>query len=145
MSRFAFRLRALLSLRCSERDARRAELAAALARAGELAERRRDVEAEIERHRQAMSFGTAPGRLDLTMLRSARTYGAALRARLEAIAHNQLEAGAEVSHCQEALVPAEAEVRALEKLRERQDNAFRADEARREVRLSDEAAGRTVR
>jgi flagellar export protein FliJ len=145
MTQFTFRLRALLLLRCAERDARRAGLAAALARAGHLADRRLSLEIEMQLHRQQITSDRVSGQIDLALLRSDETYQAALSAQIESISELERSAVAEAERCQDALTPAEAEVRVLEKLRERQHEVARAEQARRQERQNEEWAARASR
>jgi flagellar export protein FliJ len=142
MAKFSFRLRALLSVRCTERDARRAELAAALAEERQWAERRRGVEGELNRQLARTAVAAGPGIVDLGMLRTAKVYEAALRAELTSFLESETAAAREVSRCQDVLAAADGEVRALEKLRERQQGAFCLDTARADLRASDELAAR---
>jgi flagellar FliJ protein len=145
MAQFEFRLKTLLSLRCAERDERRAELAGGQALKRQLVERRRRVEDQLEGHLETARAGAAPGVIELKNLRSAHQYEAALRALLASLAESETAADAEVGRCQDALAAAEGEVGVLEKLRERQHDAFRYEQARLDARRADELAARAHR
>ena len=142
MPHFEFRLKTLLALRHNERDQRRAQLAAAFDVERQIAERRRSLEAELERQRRWVRAGTSPGTIAVEKLRTAGQYETSLRAQLEQAVANHQTAAAEVGHGQQALAAAEGEVRMLEKLRERQHDEFRRAQALAEVKqLDDVAAG----
>lgn len=142
MAEYTFRLKTVLSLRQAEREQRRAELHAALDDERQLAEQRQGIDAELDRHLRWKSAGAAPGPLDLEKLKSAGQYEAALRAQLAALAETHRAASAETGRCRDALAAADGEVRVLEKLRERQQTSFLAEQARREARHGGEPAGR---
>jgi flagellar export protein FliJ len=142
MARFDFRLQILLTLRHHERANRRAELAAAVACENEIDERRRFVDAELEGQRQYVRAGTAPGRITLENLQSAAAYERALRDQLAQVVASHEAAAVRVAQAQQALAEAESEVRALEKLRERQFGEFALDQSRLEARRLDEVGAR---
>ncbi len=142
MPHFEFRLKTLLALRHNEREGRRAQLAAAFGVELQIAQRRRSLEAEVERQRQWVRAGTSSGTIAVAELRSAGPYEAALRAQLAEVVANYETAAAEVARCQEALAAAEGEVRMLEKLRERQHDKFLREEALAEVKRLDEITTR---
>jgi len=127
MARVEFRLKTLLTLRQGERERCRAELAAAYELARQWAERRRSLEAQLEQQRGWVRAGTAPGTIAVEQLRNARGYEAALRAQRAQVVASQQSAAAEIGRCQHAVASADSDVRALEKLRERQS----ADSCRR--------------
>lgn len=142
MARFEFRLKTLLTLRQGERERCRAELAAAYALARQVDERRRALEAQLEQQREWVRAGTAPGTIAVEKLRDAQAYEAALRAdRAEVVANHQ-SAAAEVGRCQQAVAAAESDVRALEKLRERQLEEYLRRQALVENQQSDELRAR---
>lgn len=142
MARFDFRLQTLLTLRNHERARRRAELAAALAQENEINERRRLLEIELAGQRQYVRAGTALGRIALENLQSAAAYERVLRDQMAQVAASHEAAAGRAIQAQQALTEAESEVRALEKLRERQFGEFTLDRARREACRLDEAGAR---
>ncbi|MEX0675759.1 MAG: flagellar FliJ family protein [Pirellulales bacterium] len=145
MSPFKFRLTTLLTLRNAERERCRAELAAACALERQLAERRRSLEAQLERHRQWVRAGTSPGTIAVEKLKSAGQYERALRAQLAEVVADHETGAAEVGCRQQAAARAESEVRVLEKLREREIDEFKRAQALVEVKQVDEVAARTHR
>jgi flagellar export protein FliJ len=142
MARFDFRLRALLTLRRARRDACRAELAAALAAERQLAERRQALAAELEGAQNHVRAGTLPGPVSVEALQHAAQYHAALRHSLDQVSRRQLAAARQVDGCRQTVAAADAEVRAIEKLRDRRLDEFHRDEARRDTATADEVARR---
>ncbi len=142
MTRFTFRLESLLSLRRGERDACRAELAAALAEQREVANRRQALAAEFERQQDWQRTVAMSGPIDLNRLRDGQSYEAALRGQSTQLGESEQLAAARVDSGREALATAEREVRVLEKLRERRRLEHDREQSRRAQRHFDETASR---
>jgi flagellar export protein FliJ len=81
----------------------------------------------------------------LQKLRGASSYETVLRAELAALVENEQLAQAEVARCQQALLEAQRDLEALDKLRDRRSAEFHAEAARRETRQFDEVAARRQR
>jgi len=140
MTKFHFRLATLLRLGESVRDERRGQLAEAY-RADELLEQRQDtLTQELEAIRASSREDMAPGPVDLDRIVEAQRYELALRAQQRHFAQQREVVGAEIERRREALLAANREVRVLEKLRGRQEERHRQDEARRAARQLDEIA-----
>ncbi len=140
MAKFQFRLATLLRLGESVRDERRGQLAEAY-RADELLEQRQSMVAgELDSLRTACRSAVTPGSVDLDRIVESQRYELALRARQKHLMHQRKAVESEIERRREALLAANREVRVLEKLRERQEERHRHEEARRDIRQLDEAA-----
>ncbi len=145
MPKFHFRLATLLRLNESVRDERRSQLAEAF-RADELLEQREGMVAdEIAATRSAGRKAVTPGTVDLDRIVEAQRYEMALRAQQKLLGQQRKAVGGEIERRREAVLAANREVRALEKLRERHKQRYQQDEARRATRELDEVALRTTR
>jgi flagellar export protein FliJ len=145
MPKFHFRLATLLRLHESARDERRARLAEAF-RADELLEQREGMVAdEIAATRNAGRKAVTPGTVDLDRIVEAQRYEMALRAQKNLLGQQRKAVGGEIERRREAVLAANREVRALEKLRERHKQRYQQDETRRAIRELDEVALRTTR
>jgi flagellar protein FliJ len=140
MSSFHFRLAALLRLRLADRGQRRAELAAARrteetlqAEAAAVARERSQIQ---ERSRNLASPGTA----DVDRLITAHRYDALLRTRAQTLAEQLQDARALAERRRLALVEADRQVHMLQKLREKQQAAHEARDAKQEQKRLDESA-----
>ena len=141
MPKFSFRLETLLKLRDAVRDERRGELAQAFQAEEILRGRRREIADELESLNETNRAAAGPGPVDVDRLLDARRYELVLRSH-DQVAQQQQEAlGVEVERRRQALVEANREVSVLEKLREKQLDRHRAEEARLETKDLDEAAG----
>jgi flagellar export protein FliJ len=140
LPRFDFRLKTLLAVRGATRAERQVELREAFDAQGRLQERRDAIEREL-----ASAPATAPparGPIAVAGLQLADQYTANLvaqRAHLRALEQRLAE---EIARRREAVVAADREVRVLERLRERQHDAFLQDQARAERKHFDEVAAR---
>ena len=144
MPKFHFRLATLLRLNESVRDERRSQLAEAF-RADELLEQREGMVAdEIAATRSAGRKAVTPGTVDLDRIVEAQRYEMALRAQQKLLGQQRKAVGGEIERRREAVLAANREVRALEKLRERHKQRYQQDEARRAIRELDEVALRTT-
>lgn len=138
MAAFQFRLATLLRLREAVRDERRMQLAEVLGLAEQISERRQAVEAEL---RSALLFQTsATGPIDADRLLNATRYELVVRAELRQIELQEATVKTEAEKRREALVAADRDVRALERLRETQRERHREEEERRSAKELDELA-----
>jgi flagellar FliJ protein len=142
MPKFQFRLKTLLAMHESTRQERRAQLAEGLAAEGALERARADLERELTRQGQSLQAPNKPAAIDIERLTAADRYRKVLRARLATIAQDAAALATEIDARQQALAAADREVRVLDKLRERQHEQFRYEQARREINAADELASR---
>ncbi len=139
MAKFRFRLATLLRLGESVRDERRARLAEAY-RADELLEQHEAALAEeLASLRTACRSTVMPGSVNLDRMVETQRYELVLRAQQKHFAQQREAVAGEIERRREALMAANREVRVLEKLRERQEQRHRHEEARRDLRQLDEA------
>lgn len=144
MARFQFRLKTLLGMRLAERDERRALLAESYAAERQLQKRRAAVEGELAAQHARCRSGTGPGRLDVEILMTAHRYEQVLRRELQALAEEENLLSAEIDVRRQAVVAADREVRVLEKLRDRQHEHYKQQQAAAEGKQMDEVAARSV-
>ncbi len=140
MASFRFRLAAPLRAREAARDERRVLLAEAESTARTIGQRQEAVELELvalERMRQA---ATGPGTLDVARLVQLQNFAAGLRRELETLAAQAAEAAVVVDRRRAELQAADRDVKTLEKLRERQVDRHRQQQATREAAQLDEIA-----
>jgi flagellar export protein FliJ len=131
MPKFAFRLDALLRVRRTERDQHRRDLAAVLAEEEAIRGTRAAFAAEL----QSLADNSArAGAIDTAILLARENEVSRLRARLSKLELKQAELTARLTAQQAALAVAEAQVGALEKLRERRELEWRRTSAARELR-----------
>jgi flagellar FliJ protein len=138
MAAFQFRLATLLRLREAVRDERRMQLAEVLGLAEQMSERRKAVEMDL--HNSLAFQMSATGPLDADRLLNATRYELVLRAELRQIELQQEALKAEAEKRRQALVVADRDVRALERLRETQRDRHREEEERRSAKELDEVA-----
>ena len=138
MARFQFRLAALQRLREAARDERRAQLAEVFRLAESLAEQKRQV---VENLRDvARSRAVSSGAVDVEKLLAATRYEAVLMVEQAQLERQAAAVGVEIEKRREALVAADRDVRALEKLRETQQARHRAEQEQKSIKQLDEAA-----
>jgi flagellar export protein FliJ len=141
MNTFHFRLATLLRLREAARDERRGRLAEAQRAEDVVVTRLRELDAELAEQRLIPITATVPGRqINLDRLLDAERYELLLRTERLAIERQRVEISEEIERRRQALVAADREVRVLERLRDHQEELFRAEQNRREIRLLDEVA-----
>ncbi len=140
MSVFHFRLKTLLAIRQSTRQARRAQLADGLAAQRDLDRARGELQQQLIDQGQLPTPGDGRRAIDIERLAARDRYRGTLRARLASLAQEAAALSAEIEARQQALAEAEREVRMLDKLRERQYERFRYEQARRENNAADEVA-----
>lgn len=142
MAQFRFRLATLLRLREASRDQRRAELAEAYRVDDLLRHQQEQVGQMIESLYRCCRQAAGPGPVDVDALLAAQRYDAALRSQLHQLRLQRQHVAGEIERRREALAAASREVKILEKLRQRQADAYQAEESRRATRLLDEVAHR---
>jgi flagellar protein FliJ len=143
MPRFKYRLATLLKIREGVRDERRAELATAYVAEQKLRERREAIQAELNEHlaeqQQSVSRGAA---VDVDRLLSTHRYQLVLRAEMTVLDRQGEMLASEIDKRRQALVAADREVRALEKLKDSQYERHRQGELLAENKQFDEIASR---
>lgn len=140
MPQFQFRLATLLRLREVAREERRTQLAEALRLVDQLRAQQQEIEELV---REAKRLQTpAAGALDADRLLNATRYELVLRAEQRALELQEASVLGEVEKRREALVAANREVRSLELLREKQQEAHQAEEEARARKEMDEIAAR---
>jgi flagellar export protein FliJ len=142
MSKFQFRLATLLRLREAAREERQIALADAYRADGVLEQRQQQLADELAGLKGDCRQASAPGQVNVDRLVESQRYELLLRAATSQLGQQREQLGIEIQRRREAVVQANRAVRVLEKLRERQLERHRADEAYREMRLLDEVAGR---
>jgi flagellar export protein FliJ len=140
MKPFVFRLESFNALKKAERDARRAELALALAEVVRCESRRQALEAKLAAAQHQNRATRAAGQLTIESLLRGQQFESVLRRELELLAQLQAEASTAFDLAQEALTSAEREVQMLEKLHQRQLADYQLQQGRAETRLLDESA-----
>ncbi|HEU5432966.1 MAG TPA: flagellar export protein FliJ [Thermomicrobiales bacterium] len=138
MARFQFRLAALQRLREAARDERRAQLAEVFRLAESLAEQKRQI---VENLREVVrSRAVSAGVVDVEKLLAATRYEAVLMVEQAQLERQAAAVAVEIEKRREALVAADRDVRALEKLREAQQARHRAEQEQKSIKQLDEAA-----
>ena len=138
MAGFVFRLQPLLNLRAAERDRRREQLADAYRAAEILQQQMEQLAQETKNTRQQTSKASQPGEVVVDYLLNSHRYELLLRAQTQQLREQQQHVDVEIERRRQALLEADRELRALEKLRERQQDEFRRMEHRRQMRELDE-------
>ncbi len=144
MAHFRFRLATLLRLRQALRDQRRAELAEAYRVDDLLRQQQEEVSRTIDSLRSHCREVAAGGPVDIDAMLAAQRYEAALRRQQQQLSLQRQHVAGEIERRQELLAAASREVKILEKLRQRQAEAWQAEENRRAIKLLDEAAQRSA-
>ena len=140
MAKYSFRLASLLRLREATRDDCRQALAEVLREDDRLAQSLADVQA---RRAAQIADGQAtvrPGLLNVERLRDAQRYQLSLQAEESGLHEQRAQLAGEIDRRRGALVTADTEVRALEKLREAGMERHRQEQERVEGQLLDEVA-----
>jgi len=144
MARFQFRLKTLQAIREAARDERRAQLAEAYAADRKLKDRRTALEQELHEQKQWFRAGIAPGRVDVDRLLTTNRYELVVQAEINVVLQHEQTLAEEIERRRQTLVAADREVRVLEKLRERQLEQFRQQQALAEMKQIDEVAARSA-
>jgi flagellar export protein FliJ len=142
MARFVFRLQTLLSARVRERNERRVELAEAVEIERALHAQAQRVSGELAIARDGISSRQDP--FDLVRCQVHDRFDRLLRHDLGQLNDRLDAATTETQRRRELLTAAEQQVRALEKLRERQAAEFQRQQNAVDQRELDEAASRTT-
>jgi flagellar protein FliJ len=141
MPNFVFRLQSVLQVRAAERDQRRQEMAELLANQQSLQDRLAELDGEL--HVLSAELTNWNGTIDLARRLDVDRYAMILRADRKQVEYAATELDARITLKRAELLTADRDVRSLEKLREQQQEAFTADQRRREQRELDEVAART--
>jgi len=144
MSVFKFRLAPLLKLRAATRGERRAALAEAYRVDEVLRQRLAAVAGELQALGAERRRLAAPGAVNVDRLVESQRYEIVARAQEAQLVRQREGVAAEIQRRRQALVEADREVRVLEKLRDRQAEAFRREEERKEAKRLDEVAFQRV-
>jgi flagellar export protein FliJ len=142
MAQFRFRLATLLRLRESLRDQRRLELAEAYRVDDLLRQQQEEVGRMIDSLRCRCREVAGRGQVDVDAMLAAQRYEAALRRQQQQLLAQREHVAGEIARRQEALAAASRDVKILEKLRQRQADAWQDEENSRAIKLLDEAAQR---
>jgi flagellar export protein FliJ len=142
LSKFKFRLATFERVCEAARDERRLQLAEALRLDESLQERHQSLDLELAELLAAAQQTASPGWVNVDRLIAAQQYELVLRSEQHTLARQRATLEAEIERRREALIAADREVRTLEKLRESQQQKFRQEEERREIKLLDEVASR---
>lgn len=142
MRRFQFRLASVARLREAVRDERRAQLADALGVQNVLEDKIAVVDGELS---EARRLQTAPlGLVDVDRLLNGERYEVVLAAERAGLQLQLAKVLTEVAKRREALVAADQDVKALDKLRDRERDQWRQQAERESMRELDEIAARSV-
>jgi flagellar protein FliJ len=135
-----FRLQTLLRLRQSDRNERRADLAKALrAEATLVSEQEKLAQQQAETAARALAL-KSPGTADVDALLEAHRYAGLLTLQRRTLEGQLAQVRAECERRRLALVEADRQVQVLEKLRARQEVAYRKQQDREETKELDELA-----
>jgi flagellar protein FliJ len=140
MPKFTFRLATLQRLREAACDERRVKLAEACRVDDVLRQRLDRLSGEIDRLRDDCRRAAAPGEVEIDRLVEAERYEQSLQLQHAQLVRERETMAGEIQRRRQALLDAHRDVRALEKLRDRQAEQFRNEEERREAKRLDEAA-----
>ena len=140
MPQFRFRLQTLERLREAARNTCREQLAEALRVDEHLKAQQVELEAQLKLARDLQIVPA--GRVDVDRLLQAQRYEATVVLEVRHIAGQRAQLATEIERRRLALVEADREVKALEKLKEVRKAEHRQLELRAEMAQMDEAAGR---
>lgn len=135
-----FRLQSVMKLRIAARDERRKSLADALRAESIVSEQITSMEKDIAAAREASRTAAAPGLIQVERLLSFNRHELLLDANRRALIKQKEKIAEEAEIRRRALVEADRDVRALEKLRERYDRERLIAEDRREQAELDQTA-----
>lgn len=139
MSRFIFRLRALLRLREAARDQRREQLAEALL----LDQQLRDEVARLDSDRQELRAASTArvGPVNVDQIIDGQRYEMVLIIEQQKLAQQIESVRQEIERRREALVEADREVKVLERYRDQRAARHQEQELQRQQKEHDEVAG----
>lgn len=138
MARFRFRLQTLRRLREIHRDELRVRLAEAFQAERILAEEREALAAERTGLTALQRRLVEYGKLDVNRLLASQRYQLVLEAQERSLAEQARQLAEEVERRRQAVVEADRQVRALDKLRQRRQSEHRAAAERAEAKRLDE-------
>ena len=141
--RYTFRLETLRRLRSIRRNELRTRLAEAYEALRIVDERAAQLQQEQELVVDARRSLLLGGRLDVNQLIAAQRYELSLSSQRQTLATQREQLAAETESRRLALVEADRDVKALDKLDEKQRSAFEAVGRRAEAKVLDEVAQRT--
>jgi flagellar FliJ protein len=135
-----FRLQSVMKLRIAARDERRKSLADALRAESIVSEQITSMEKDIAAAREASRAAASPGLIQVERLLSFNRHELLLDANRRALIKQKEKIAEEAEIRRRALVEADRDVKALEKLRERYDRERLIAEDRREQAELDQTA-----
>lgn len=144
-SGFHFRLASVLKLRESARDQRRLALAETLVADADLERQLEQVRDELAALRLGQPASGSAATIDLARLVEADRYASVLHGRQQSLLDQRRLLAEEIDNRRAAVVEADADVRALEKLREAEWSRHRDAQQRSENKQLDEVASRQDR
>lgn len=136
----SFRLQSVLKLRVAARDERRRALADALRAESIVSEQIESLTHELAAAREAARAASTPGLIQVEQLLNFNRHELLIQANRRALTKQRERILEEVAVRRQALVEADRDVRALEKLRERQEREHLAWEDRQERAELDQVA-----
>ena len=139
MSKFVFNLEGVLRQRKTVEQMRQRELAEVLSIYTQAEAELRTLDANVLQICEDVRLNRLTGRLDLTFLAGHRRYIAAMQRKALAIATRMAEIKVKVDQARLALGLAARERKVMEKLREKQFEAWREEQSRKESADLDEA------
>ena len=142
MAQFQFRLTALLRLRETDRDDRRASLAEAYEAMDIIEQQTSDVSAQLLGATEAARKASAPGVIHVERIMSANREQLLLQAQQAELERQHALLADEVERRRGALREADQQVKVIEKLREKQRLRHQKQQDRLEIKMLDEFAGR---
>jgi flagellar export protein FliJ len=98
----------------------------------------------LHEQKQWFRAGIAPGRVDVDRLLTTNRYELVVQAEINVVLQHEQTLAEEIERRRQTLVAADREVRVLEKLRERQLEQFRQQQALAEMKQIDEVAARSA-
>ncbi len=139
MKKFSFKFEALLKLRKNQRDVSQKLLADVLRHDEELADRRRQTDAErLTQFDEIRELGGGGAGVNVSASSSRRLYAVQLTGRLGEIDARRSALARQIEICRQALVRADQAVKSLEMLAEKQQTEFVFEQERIEARALDE-------
>jgi flagellar export protein FliJ len=123
------------------RDAARAQLGEAMRAASLLRDQLAEIDGQLDALIDDRRRATCGETMDVPLIAAAQRYEIAVRARQGQVREDLQRVEVEVERRREALIVTERDVRAMERLEERQRERHKIDAQREEDRLLDEFAG----
>src|SRR6266567_2151725 len=138
MAKFAFKLEGVLRHRKNVEQQRQRDVAGVQAQMTRLEEQLRALDAEVQTTNQDVRQNRLTGRIDLNFLTAHRRYLLATQRQAMELAERMAAVQIKLDEARRALVQAATERKVLEKLRERQELAWREEMGRSEAAALDE-------